>query len=71
MAVVEIVVGSGAIITASAAVGSYRKLSALVDTVESNEDRSITHREWIAGDSNTRHHNLFERVSQLEDEVEV
>jgi len=71
MAVVEIVVGSGAIITASAAVASFRKLSALVDTVEENEDRSITHREWIAGDPNTRDHNLFERVSQLEDDAEV
>ena len=55
MAIVEVLVGAGA----------------LVVTVEENEQRSTTHREWIAGDPNTRDHNLFERVSQLEDEIEA
>ena len=71
MAIVELLVGAGSVVTASAAVGTYRRMTDLVDTVEENEQRSTTHREWIAGDPNTRDHNLFERVSQLEDEIEA
>ena len=71
MALVEIVVGAGTVVTASAAVGTYRKVSGFVDTVEENQDRSTTHRQWLAGDPETLDHNLFERVNQLEEEIEV
>jgi hypothetical protein len=71
MAVVEIVVATGSTLTAAAAITTAKYARDIVKTVGNNEDRSKTNREVLMGDPSMLDHNLVERVSQLEDEIEA
>lgn len=71
MPIVEIVVSAASTLTAAGAITTAKYARDIVSSVEENRERSIDNQELLIGEPDVLDHNLVERVSQLEDEIEA
>jgi hypothetical protein len=66
----DIVVPAASVVTSAAAIRGMLYLRTMATRVDENEDRSERNQELLVGDPQYRSHNVVERVSRLEEEVD-